>query len=115
MATSELTPEQHKYLNELARVAREKRAVAKGAGRKRREGKQGWDNWYDMVQAEARQATDKHREAWKKLGVTSKQSEYQRECTSLGLCRQCHGKATDSTYCESCKAKAKNWPRRKKK
>lgn len=107
MAKIELTPKQHEHLNWLADSARSKRQIARDAYVRRKEGKDEWDRWYKMVRGEAEEASEAHRKAYRDLGIPNKQTEYQRECISKGLCRECHKKAENGTYCEACKKLAR--------
>lgn len=108
MAKIVLTQDQHSTLNSLADMARHKRQIAKEAHRKRKEGKEGWDRWYVTVRKEAEEASDTHRKAYRKLGIPSKQAEYQRECVSKGLCRECGQVAESGTYCQECRLRARS-------
>jgi hypothetical protein len=103
MAKIVLTDQHHAFLNRLAEEARAAKEALKIARQKRKKSKAEWDEWFDIQKKQTEAAIERHRSAYRQLGITTKQAELQREWTSKGLCRQCGKKAESGTYCDRCR------------
>lgn len=103
MAKRELTPEDHARLNQLAELADQKKKVADEARTKSRKEKATWQQWYDLLQKEWLEAHAAYVEAYRGLGIKTRQRAWQLRKFSQGLCRQCANKRLpDKTQCQDC-------------
>lgn len=100
----------HQLLNKLSEEARQKREILSKIASDYKELSKAERHKVAMAKEESKRATCAHVEAYKALGL-NRQTEWQREKISKGLCKLC-GNPSDKFLCPACSKKASGWARK---